>query len=186
MVLTGKLGDVMRESAQAAFSWVKAHAEDLGIPNDAFRYWDVHVHVPAGAVPKDGPSAGVAMISALTSIFTQRCVKNTVAMTGEITLRGLVLPVGGVKEKVLAAKRAGITTVVLPEKNEKDIKEIKDSAIKDLDVKYVQRIDDALDLLLCPDPVIDPIEFFTVPDSEKRGANHASTPAVAGGEAVMN
>lgn len=188
MVLTGKLGDVMRESAQAAFSWVKAHAEELGIPNDAFRYWDVHVHVPAGAVPKDGPSAGVAMISALTSIFTQRCVKNTVAMTGEITLRGLVLPVGGVKEKVLAAKRAGITTVVLPERNEKDIKEIKDSAIKDLDVKYVQRIDDALDLLLCPDPVIDPVEFFTVPDSEKRGANHASAPSevVIGSEAVMN
>ncbi|MCH7640134.1 MAG: endopeptidase La [Bacteroidetes bacterium] len=188
MVLTGKLGDVMRESAQAAFSWVKAHAEELGIPNDAFRYWDVHVHVPAGAVPKDGPSAGVAMISALTSIFTQRCVKNTVAMTGEITLRGLVLPVGGVKEKVLAAKRAGITTVILPERNEKDIKEIKDSAIKDLDVKYVQRIDDALDLLLCPDPVADPVEFFTVPDSEKRGANNASAPseAVIGGEAVMN
>ena len=188
MVLTGKLGDVMRESAQAAFSWVKAHAEELGIPNDAFRYWDVHVHVPAGAVPKDGPSAGVAMISALTSIFTQRCVKNTVAMTGEITLRGLVLPVGGVKEKVLAAKRAGITTVILPERNEKDIKEIKDSAIKDLEVKYVQRIDDALDLLLCPDSVVDPVEFFTVPDSEKRGANHASAPneAVIGGEALMN
>ncbi len=186
MVLTGKLGDVMKESAQAAFSWVKAHAEELGIPNDAFRYWDVHVHVPAGAVPKDGPSAGVAMISALTSIYTQRCVRNTVAMTGELTLRGLVLPVGGIKEKVLAARRAGITTVVLPEKNEKDIKEIKDSAIEDLEVKYVQRIDEALDLLLCPDAVNDPLELFSIPDSEKPGSNNTPAPAVIEGAAVMN
>ncbi len=189
MVVTGKLGDVMRESAQAAFSWVKAHSADLGIPNDAFRFWDVHVHVPAGAVPKDGPSAGVAMITALTSIYTQRCVKNSVAMTGELTLRGLVLPVGGIKEKVLAAKRAGIKTVVLPEKNAKDIKEIKDSAIEDLEVKYVQRIDEALDLLLCPDAVTDPTDFFAVPDSEKREANHApliSSEAMIGGEALLN
>src|SRR5690606_17724410 len=119
--------EVMKESAQAAFSYIKAHADDLGIPFDALRYWDVHVHVPAGAIPKDGPSAGVAMISALTSIYTQRCVKHTVAMTGEITLRGLVLPVGGIKEKVLAAKRAGLETVVLPQKNEKDVEEDRKS-----------------------------------------------------------
>ena len=150
MVLTGKLGDVMRESAQAAFSWVKAHAEELGIPNDAFRYWDVHVHVPAGAVPKDGPSAGVAMISALTSIFTQRCVKNNVAMTGEITLRGLVLPVGGIKEKVLAAKRAGIERVVLPERNRRDVEEVPAELLEGLGLDYVQTIDDALQHTLDP------------------------------------
>jgi ATP-dependent Lon protease len=168
MVLTGKLGDVMRESAQAAFSWVKAHAEELGIPFDAFRYWDVHVHVPAGAVPKDGPSAGTAMVAALASIYTQRCVRHTVAMTGEITLRGLVLPVGGIKEKVLAAKRAGIQTVVLPDKNEKDVREIKDLAVEGLDVRYVQRIDEALELLLEEQPRVDPGAFFAVPEADRR------------------
>jgi len=168
MVLTGKLGDVMRESAQAAFSWVKAHAEDLGIPHDAFRYWDVHVHVPAGAVPKDGPSAGVAMVAALASIYTQRCVRHTVAMTGEITLRGLVLPVGGIKEKVLAAKRAGLETVVLPQKNEKDVEEVKAEAVEGLTMRYVQRIDEALDLLLEKEPRVDPAAYFAVPDGEKR------------------
>ena len=194
MILTGKLGDVMRESAQAAFSWVKAHADELHIPLDAFRYWDVHVHVPAGAVPKDGPSAGVAMTAALASIYTQRCVKSSIAMTGEITLRGLVLPVGGIKEKVLAAKRAGIETVVLPEKNEKDVKEIKDTAVEGLTVQYVQRIDEALDRLLCPDPVHDPAEYFAVSDREKQLARPSTSDgdglvipeAVVPEEAVMN
>src|SRR5690606_28918021 len=102
LILTGKLGEGTKVPAPAALSYVKAHADDLGIPLDAFRYWDVHVHVPAGAVPKDGPSAGVAMLAALMSIYTQRRVKHDIAMTGEITLRGLVLPVGGIKEKVLA------------------------------------------------------------------------------------
>ncbi|HYE96349.1 MAG TPA: endopeptidase La [Rubricoccaceae bacterium] len=189
MVLTGKLGDVMRESAQAAFSWVKAHAEDLGIPQDAFRYWDVHVHVPAGAIPKDGPSAGVAMVSALTSIYTQRCVRHTVAMTGEITLRGLVLPVGGIKEKVLAARRAGIEQVVLPEKNKPDVAEIKDATMEGLDVRYVTRITDALDLILEPAARFDPATYFAVPDGER---DHARpTPVgpddgVLAGETVMN
>ncbi|MEM1043051.1 MAG: endopeptidase La, partial [Bacteroidota bacterium] len=162
LVLTGQLGDVMKESAQAAFSYIKAHAEDLGVPLDAFRYWDVHVHVPAGAIPKDGPSAGVAMISALTSIYTQRCVKHTVAMTGEITLRGLVLPVGGIKEKVLAAKRAGIETVLLPEKNRKDIAEIKASAIEGLEVVHVSRIEEVVEHVLMPEPVADPAEAFAL------------------------
>ena len=168
MTLTGKLGDVMKESAQAALSWVKAHADALGIPADAFRYWDLHVHVPAGAIPKDGPSAGVAMTAALASIFTRRRVRHDVAMTGEITLRGLVLPVGGIKEKVLAARRAGIETVVLPEKNRKDMDEIKDEAVEGLAVHYVKRTDDALDLLLEPDADADPAETFAVPDHERR------------------
>ena len=156
MTLTGKLGDVMRESAQAAHSWVRAHADDLGIPPEAFRYWDLHVHVPAGAIPKDGPSAGVAMTAALTSIYTQRRVRHDVAMTGEITLRGLVLPVGGIKEKVLAARRAGIETVVLPEKNRKDVDEIKDVAVEGLKVEYVSRIPQALDLILEKEAMTDP------------------------------
>src|SRR5690606_412899 len=183
MVLTGKLGDVMRESAQAAFSWVKAHAEDLGIPHDAFRYWDVHVHVPAGAVPKDGPSAGVAMVAALASIYTQRCVRHTVAMTGEITLRGLVLPVGGIKEKVLAAKRAGIETVILPEKNRKDIAEIKESAIEGLEVVFVSRIDELFEHVLEAEVKTNPAEFFALSEREKRqlaGNGHAPQPTAEG------
>ncbi|HIG75430.1 MAG TPA: endopeptidase La [Bacteroidetes bacterium] len=181
MTLTGKLGDVMRESAQAAHSWVRAHADRLGIPTDAFRYWDLHVHVPAGAIPKDGPSAGVAMVAALTSIYTQRRVRHDVAMTGEITLRGLVLPVGGIKEKVLAARRAGIECVVLPEKNRKDVDEIKDAAVEGLDVRYVSRIDDALDLILEPEPMADAGERFRISDREKAlqsGATPSAEPVV--------
>ncbi len=174
MTLTGKLGDVMKESAQAALSWVKAHADDLGIPADAFRYWDLHVHVPAGAIPKDGPSAGVAMTAALVSIFTRRCVRHDVAMTGEITLRGLVLPVGGIKEKVLAARRAGIATVVLPEKNQKDVDEVQDDAMDGLEVHYVKRVTEALDLLLEAEPVESAQDLFTVPEREKRLAAPAS------------
>ena len=185
MTLTGKLGDVMRESAQAASSWVRAHAEELGVPADAFRYWDLHVHVPAGAIPKDGPSAGVAMTAALASIYTRRRVRHDLAMTGEITLRGLVLPVGGIKEKVLAARRAGLSCVVLPEKNRKDVDEIKDEAVEGLEVHYVKRITEALDVLLEPDPMEDPAELFAVPDAEKRlaGAVGDGAPVVvANGE----
>ena len=168
MTLTGQLGDVMKESGQAALSYVKARAEELGIPQDAFRYWDLHVHVPAGAVPKDGPSAGITMMSALVSAYTLRRVKHTVAMTGEITLRGLVLPVGGIKEKVLAAKRAGIEQVILPKKNEKDIKEITGEALEDIDVTYVERVDQVIDLVLDDEQIDDPAEFFALPESEKR------------------
>ena len=168
MILTGQLGDVMKESAQAALSYVKARADELGIPQEAFRYWDVHVHVPAGAVPKDGPSAGTSILSALVSAFTQRRVKHTVAMTGEITLRGLVLPVGGIKEKVLAAKRAGIERVVLPKKNEKDVKEITDEALEGIEVTYAERVDSVIDTVLEDEAATDPEAFFAVSDAEKR------------------
>ena len=168
MTLTGQLGDVMKESGQAALSYVKARADEFGIPQDAFRYWDLHVHVPAGAVPKDGPSAGITMMSALVSAYTLRRVKHTVAMTGEITLRGLVLPVGGIKEKVLAAKRAGIEQVILPKKNEKDIKEITGEALDGIDVTYVERVDQVIDLVLEKEQIDDPAEFFQLPESEKR------------------
>jgi len=190
LVLTGQLGDVMKESAQAAFSYIKAHADELNIPLDAFRYWDVHVHVPAGAIPKDGPSAGTTMTTALVSIYTQRRVKGTVAMTGEITLRGLVLPVGGIKEKVLAAKRGGIETVVLPEKNQKDVEEITERAIEGLDVRYVSKIRELFDLVLEEEPQTDPRERFTLSDREKRllegvAPENGHTPKSAEGETVM-
>jgi ATP-dependent Lon protease len=142
--LTGSLGDVMRESAEAARSWLRARGGDLGIPGEAFEKSDLHVHVPSGAVPKDGPSAGVAMVTSLASLLTGRAAHPDVAMTGEVTLRGKVLPVGGIKEKVLAAKRAGIRRVVLPERNRKDVGEIAPELLKGLDLEYVGTIDEAL------------------------------------------
>jgi len=165
--ITGQLGDVMKESAMLAISYLKAHSEEVGIPEEAFKYWDLHIHVPAGAVPKDGPSAGVSLMSAIASIFTQRKVKGTVALTGEITLRGLVLPVGGIKEKVLAAKRAGIKQVLLPKKNEKDVAEIEKDVIGDLKVEYLERMDGLLDHMLDEKPEHDPKEFFKVSDAHK-------------------
>ena len=179
MIITGQLGDVMKESAQAALSYVKSRADDFGIPQDAFRYWDLHVHVPAGAVPKDGPSAGTALLSALVSAYTLRRVRHTVAMTGEITLRGLVLPVGGIKEKVLAARRAGIDHVFLPKKNEKDVVDIQADALDGLQVTYVERMDDVLEQVLEPDPTANPESYFTVPDAEQGSALQPSDVDVA-------
>ena len=181
MILTGQLGDVMKESAQAALSYVKANAAQWNIPDDAFRYWDLHIHVPAGAVPKDGPSAGVAMLSALISIYTQRKVKHNIAMTGEITLRGMVLPVGGIKEKVLAAKRAGIKQVILPEKNQKDVEEIQKSSLRGLKITYVKRMDDVVEEVLLKTQVNNPATFFAIPDKDKqaRGFNSSSVQASA-------
>jgi ATP-dependent Lon protease len=142
--LTGSLGDVMRESAEAARSWLRGHASDYGLDPEAFRTSDLHLHVPAGGVPKDGPSAGIAMVSSLASIMTGRLGRPDVAMTGEITLRGRVLPVGGIKEKVLAAKRAGIERVVLPARNRKDVEEVEAGLLEGLDLQYVGTIDEAL------------------------------------------
>jgi ATP-dependent Lon protease len=146
--LTGSLGDVMRESAEAARSWLRGHAVDYGLDPESFRSADLHLHVPAGAVPKDGPSAGVAMVSSLASLMTGRLGRPDVAMTGEITLRGRVLPVGGIKEKVLAAKRAGIGRVVLPERNRKDVEEVEAGLLDGLDLQYVGTIDEALEYTL--------------------------------------
>jgi ATP-dependent Lon protease len=170
--ITGQLGEVMKESAMLALSYLRANAEKLNIPDDAFKFWDLHIHVPAGAVPKDGPSAGVALMSAIASIFTQRKVKGTIAMTGEITLRGLVLPVGGIKEKVLAAKRAGIKKVFLPAKNEKDVAEIEKDVIGNLEVEYLDRMDPVFDLVLDKNQVNNPADFFSVPDHHKANANN--------------
>jgi ATP-dependent Lon protease len=144
LILTGQLGDVMKESAQAALSLVKARAQQLGVAPEALERSDIHVHVPAGATPKDGPSAGVAMFVALTSLLTGRPVRSDVAMTGEISLRGLVLPIGGVKEKVLAALRAGINTVMLPARNQRDLEDIPADARAQLEFVWMDRVDDAL------------------------------------------
>ena len=146
--LTGQLGDVMKESAQAALAYVRSKSKDLGIEEDFFEKTDIHIHVPAGAIPKDGPSAGVTMFVALTSLLTNKPVRNDVAMTGEITLRGLVLPVGGIKEKVLAGMRAGIRTIILPQKNEKDLEEIPERIRAQMNFKFIQRMDEAIELAL--------------------------------------
>jgi ATP-dependent Lon protease len=153
LILTGQLGDVMKESAQAALSLVKARASTLGIDPQVFEKSDIHVHVPAGATPKDGPSAGVAMFVALTSLLTSRAVRSDVAMTGEISLRGLVLPIGGVKEKVLAALRAGIKTVMLPMRNQRDLEDIPADARAQVDFVWMNEVDDALATALSPAPV---------------------------------
>jgi ATP-dependent Lon protease len=152
LILTGQLGDVMKESAQAALSLVKARAHQLGV-KDGLEKSDIHVHVPAGATPKDGPSAGVAMFVALSSLLTSRAVRNDVAMTGEVSLRGLVLPIGGVKEKVLAALRAGISTVMLPSRNSKELEEIPQEARDKLKLVWIDTVDDALATALTDAPV---------------------------------
>jgi ATP-dependent Lon protease len=146
--LTGKLGDVMKESATAARSYLRANCDKFKIDPKFYEKYDVHIHVPAGAVPKDGPSAGITMFTALYSLFSDKCVKNNLAMTGEITLRGMVLPVGGIKEKVLAAKRAGIETIIMPEKNRKDLEEIPRKNIKDLNFQFVNDVDEVINFAI--------------------------------------
>jgi ATP-dependent Lon protease len=150
LILTGQLGDVMKESAQAALSLVKARSRGLGVEEGALEKADIHVHVPAGATPKDGPSAGVAMFVSLASLLTARAVRSDLAMTGEISLRGLVLPVGGIKEKVLAALRAGITSVMLPARNRRDLEEIPEEARKRLELIWIENVDEALATALKP------------------------------------
>jgi ATP-dependent Lon protease len=146
--LTGNLGDVMKESAGTALSYIKAHAEALGIDPEMFDKNDIHVHIPEGAIPKDGPSAGVTMLTAITSAFTGKALKPFLAMTGEITLRGKVLPVGGIKEKILAAKRAGIKEVILCKDNKKHVEEIEKEYIQGLNFHYVDKMQEVLELAI--------------------------------------
>lgn len=155
MTLTGKLGDVMKESAQAGYSYVRSRAQDLGIDQELFEKWDLHIHIPEGAIPKDGPSAGITMATAMASVFTGRKVRHDVAMTGEITLRGRVLPVGGIKEKVMAAHRAGIKVIILPRDNKKDLEDIPNNIKKQLDFKLVEHLDEVLEIALLEKDVMD-------------------------------
>lgn len=157
LTLTGNLGDVMKESAMLALEYIHAHASLFDIQEELFENWNVHIHVPEGAIPKDGPSAGITMVTSLVSAFTQRKVKNNLAMTGEITLRGKVLPVGGIKEKILAAKRAGIKELILCKENKKDIDEIKSEYLKGLTFHYVEDIRQVVDLALLKEKVEDPL-----------------------------
>lgn len=159
LTISGQLGDVMKESAMAALSYLKFNAENLGIDPRVFQQYDLHIHVPAGAVPKDGPSAGITMLTSLASIFTQRKVKAKLAMTGEITLRGKVLPVGGIKEKILAAKRSGIREIVLSAKNKRDIDEIEKQYTKGLTFYFVDTVDDVLKVALLKEKVARPMTF---------------------------
>lgn len=159
LTLTGNLGDVMKESAVIALEYIKSHAQDLDIKEEAFENWNIHIHVPEGAIPKDGPSAGVTMATSIASIFTQRKVKRKVAMTGEITLRGKVLPVGGIKEKILAAKRADITDIILSEENRKDLSKIKDIYLKGLKFHFVNEIMEVLEIALLKEKVKKPLSI---------------------------
>ena len=169
LLLTGQLGDVMKESGQAAMSYVRAHWSSLGLPERFFQKVDVHVHVPEGATPKDGPSAGLALTTAIISAFTKIPVRRDVAMTGEVTLRGRALEIGGFKEKVLAAHRAGVKIVIAPKDNEKDIEDIPDFVQKDLKFHFVRHVDEVLAVALTRPPHV---------NSPKRSPLHPQ-PAIA-------
>lgn len=159
LTLTGNLGDVMKESAMLAMEYIRSHADELGIDPKVFEQWNTHIHVPEGAIPKDGPSAGITMITSLASVYTQRKVRANLAMTGEITLRGKVLPVGGIREKILAAKRAGIKDIILSEENRKDIEEIKPSYLKGLKFHYVNDVREVLEFALLKEKVKNPVDL---------------------------
>ncbi|MBE9466250.1 endopeptidase La [Dyadobacter subterraneus] len=166
LTLSGQLGDVMKESAITALSYLKAHSDKLDIDYRIFNHYDLHVHVPAGAVPKDGPSAGITMVTSMASIFTQRKIRPFLAMTGEITLRGKVLPVGGIKEKILAARRAGVKEIIMCSKNRKDVEEVPANYIKDLTFYYVDKVDEVLEIALLPEKVSN-ATTFVFPDEKK-------------------
>jgi ATP-dependent Lon protease len=144
LTTNGKLGDVMQESAQAAMSYVRSRSQSLGVPKDFYRHLDVHIHIPEGAIPKDGPSAGITLTTTLVSALTRIPVRGDLAMTGEITLRGRVLPIGGVKEKLLAAHRHGLLEVILPKDNEKDLPDIPENILKEMKLYFVEHMDEVL------------------------------------------
>ena len=162
LTLTGQLGDVMKESGQAALSYIRAHAHELGIPENFYQKLDIHVHVPEGAVPKDGPSAGLALTTAIVSALTKIPVKRTVAMTGEVTLRGRALEIGGVKEKVIAAHRAGLKTIILPKDNKKDLEDVPKEVLEDLEFHFVTNFDEVVKIALARIPK--PIKHAQAPE----------------------
>jgi ATP-dependent Lon protease len=173
--MTGHLGEVMQESMTAALSWVRAHADRYGIDPDFFRKQDIHIHVPSGAVPKDGPSAGVAMVTSLVSLLTNRPLRPRVAMTGEISLTGVVLPIGGVKEKVLGARRAGIKEVILPADNEVNVKEdLQADVLEGIKIYYVRTLDEVLEMALEKEPLP-----TSTPSEQRRPADRPAPTGIA-------
>ena len=172
LTLTGNLGDVMKESAMLALEYVKAHADILKIDYRIFDNWNIHIHVPEGATPKDGPSAGITIATSIASALTQRKVRKNTAMTGEITLRGKVLPVGGIKEKILAAKRAGITDIVMCKENEKDIEQIPEMYLKGVTFHYVENVLDVWNYALTDEIVGNAVNFEIEDDKEKSNKNN--------------
>jgi ATP-dependent Lon protease len=181
LTITGKLGEVMQESAQAALSYVRARGRSLGLPEDFYRTVDIHIHVPEGAIPKDGPSAGITLASALASALTRLPVKADLAMTGEITLRGRILPIGGLREKVLAAHRVGIKTVLIPKENEKDLKEIPAKVLKEVQLIPVEHMDEVLKLaLVLEDPEAlfkEPAQPYCLPQPQPKAEGTAEVVA---------
>ncbi|MBC8344591.1 MAG: endopeptidase La, partial [Bacteroidetes bacterium] len=159
ILLTGKLGDVMKESAQLAFTYLKSNYKTYGIDPKSFEIWDLHIHVPEGAVPKEGPSAGITLFTSLVSLFTQRNTKKNIAMTGELTLRGVVLPVGGIKEKILAAKRKGISHIILCENNRKDVEDIQNKYVEGLIFHYVKQARDVIEIALDQKQIANPLQI---------------------------
>ena len=174
LTLSGQLGDVMKESAVTALSYLKSHADNVGIDYRIFSHYDLHIHVPQGAVPKDGPSAGITMLTSMASIFTQRRIKKDIAMTGEITLRGKVLPVGGIKEKILAAKRANIKEIIMCYKNRKDVEEIGEEYTKGLTFHYVDFVEEVLEVALMNEKVKNPI-VFSFPEEKSKELSSVMT-----------
>jgi ATP-dependent Lon protease len=184
MKTTGKLGDVMKESIDAAASYVRSISPSIGVKPPRFDRMDIHVHVPEGATPKDGPSAGVGMVTSIVSVLTQIPVRKDIAMTGEVTLRGHVLPIGGLKEKLLAALRGGITTVLIPKENEKDLAEIPDNVKQGLNIIPVETVDEVIRLALVRAPVA--VEWDEEAEEEAAAARSAMRPSDDGAAAVAH
>jgi ATP-dependent Lon protease len=172
LVLTGQLGEVMRESAQAAYSWAKSRAREFEIPEEDFEKFDIHIHIPEGAIPKDGPSAGITLATAMVSVLSQRAIRKDVAMTGEITLRGNVLPVGGVKEKILAARRAQVSTIILPQQNRRDLDEVPKEPFKNIKFVFVDNVRQVLREAL-KERVVPPVSSGTRPSRVPQAAASA-------------
>jgi ATP-dependent Lon protease len=181
LTVTGQLGDVMRESVDAAYSYVRSRARHLDVDDRAFKDYDLHIHLPAGAIPKDGPSAGITLTLSIASVLSRRPIRRDVAMTGEVTLRGKVLEIGGVKEKVLAAYRAGLREIIMPKSNEKDLRDVPDEVKQNMTFRFVERMDEVIRIALMPDRIVeDEDDHDDVPATNTETVGTAGSGSVAG------